>query len=283
MTESTPAADGTADLEAVAALAKIRPFDRMDRADVGWAAARLRPLRLEPGTVVASAGQPAAQLLLLREGAVEVELGGGGQLAELVPGDCLLLEEIQAGRPVLFGYRARTAALLSALAAEDVRALLARSAAFRAFAERRAKKLYSRLQRLQEAMAVSGDSTVMSQVSAQRVSAEDLGAAVRHARDPAALAWAAGQARDRARLMAQQGVAAGQVTRFLSAFLGQVTERVLALEVERAGLDGADFCWLALGENRFLLTLCLVTAILDVYYVLLFHGRRPRLAAAASA
>jgi len=161
MTESTPAADGTADLEAVAALAKIRPFDRMDRADVGWAAARLRPLRLEPGTVVASAGQPAAQLLLLREGAVEVELGGGGQLAELVPGDCLLLEEIQAGRPVLFGYRARTAALLSALAAEDVRALLARSAAFRAFAERRAKKLYSRLQRLQEAMAVSGDSAMM--------------------------------------------------------------------------------------------------------------------------
>ena len=42
------------------------------------------------------------------------------------------------------------------------------------------------------------------------------------------------------------------------------------------------FCWLALGENRFLLTLCLVTAILDVYYVLLFHGRRPRLAAASA-
>jgi hypothetical protein len=41
------------------------------------------------------------------------------------------------------------------------------------------------------------------------------------------------------------------------------------------------FCALAMPENRFLLTLCVVTAVLDVYYVLLFHTRRTAAPAAA--
>lgn len=41
------------------------------------------------------------------------------------------------------------------------------------------------------------------------------------------------------------------------------------------------FCALAMPEKRFLLALCLVTAVLDVYYVLLFHTRRAPAPAAA--
>jgi signal-transduction protein with cAMP-binding, CBS, and nucleotidyltransferase domain len=248
VTETAAAAGGATDPAAVATLAKVRPFDRMERAELEWAAARLRTVHLDPGDVLARPGEAAERVMVLLEGAVEVDVGAGARAVELVPGDCLLLEEIHAGRPVLFGYRARTEARLGALTAEDARALLAGSAAFRAFAERRARKLFSRLERLQEALAGTGDS-VMSQVSVQRVSAEELTAAVRHARSPQALTWAAGQARDRARLMAQQGVAAGQVTRFLSAFHDQLAQRVLALEVEKAGLAGDDFCWLAFGSE----------------------------------
>ena len=81
----------------------------------------------------------------------------------------------------------------------------------------------------------------------QRVGLRQTGEAIRHAEDMPALQQAASDIRHLAHNMMAQGVAAEQLTQFISTFNDQLTSRVVELEWQAAGISNA--CWIALGSE----------------------------------
>ena len=264
MTQSPPLAVAREEqTDLVGALSKRRPFSLLTRSQLEWLVDRARPARHAAGQVVLGSGAQADHLHIVRSGAVEIVAPGHGEesslsssLSGIAAGDCFPLEELHEERPAVLGYRARTDAECAELSLQDFRALQAMNEEFRASCERRSRRFFEKLRRIQQAqLAEMG--TVASQLSMQRSGTEEIANAIRRARDTKALAKAAQGIRDLARLMMLRGIAAGQTTRLVSAMNDRVTERVIQLEVERADLAGADFCWIALGsEGRMEQTLC---------------------------
>ena len=94
----------------------------------------------------------------------------------------------------------------------------------------------------------------------QRVGLRQIGSAIRSARDLETLKQCAGDIQQLAQNMLAQGVAAEQLTQFISTLDDLLSVRVIELELERArqnpGWVDVEFCWLALGsEGRFEQTL----------------------------
>jgi CBS domain-containing protein len=87
-----------------------------------------------------------------------------------------------------------------------------------------------------------------------------IGSAIRHAHTLESLQGAAADIRSMAHNMMAQGVAAEQLTQFISTFNDQLTARVVELEYAASGLNDSPLngrlCWMALGsEGRFEQTL----------------------------
>jgi CBS domain-containing protein len=95
----------------------------------------------------------------------------------------------------------------------------------------------------------------------QRVGLRQISAAIRGASDIAALQHAAADIRQLAHNMMAQGVAAEQLTQFISTLNDLLTARIIELECTAAGLSDSalchtGFCWIALGsEGRYEQTL----------------------------
>jgi CBS domain-containing protein len=94
----------------------------------------------------------------------------------------------------------------------------------------------------------------------QRVGLRQIGSAIRHAQHPEELQQAAADIRSMAHNMMAQGVAAEQLTQFISTFNDLLTTRVIELECTASGLGATPLterlCWMALGsEGRFEQTL----------------------------
>ncbi len=94
----------------------------------------------------------------------------------------------------------------------------------------------------------------------QRVGLRQIGMTIRHAQHVEALQQAAADIRNMAHNMMAQGVAAEQLTQFISAFNDLLTVRVIELELARSECNTTPlaecFCWMALGsEGRFEQTL----------------------------
>ncbi len=81
----------------------------------------------------------------------------------------------------------------------------------------------------------------------QRVGLYQTGEAIRHAEDIPALQQAASDIRHLAHNMMAQGVAAEQLTQFISTFNDQLTSRAVELEWQAAGIS--NVCWIALGSE----------------------------------
>jgi len=244
----------------IARLARRRPFDRMERSHLEWLVSRLREVELPAGAAVLDSGDSADRLWIVGEGTVRAEAAGsaadGRVGAELGPGDCFPLEELHLRRPVLFRYQAGDAVRLAELLAEDFLALQAISAPFRETCERRSRSYVDKLRRFQQAQLVGADS-LMNPASAITNGPREVASRIRLAADVPALAAAAAEVHVAARRMMDQGIAPAQVTRLVSTLNDRVTERVVQLELDRAGLPGLDLCWMALGsEGRSEQTLC---------------------------
>lgn len=94
----------------------------------------------------------------------------------------------------------------------------------------------------------------------QRVGLRQIGSSIRHAQCVEELQQAAADIRSMVHNMMAQGVAAEQLTQFISAFNDLLTARVVELACDASGLDATPLaerlCWLALGsEGRFEQTL----------------------------
>ncbi len=94
----------------------------------------------------------------------------------------------------------------------------------------------------------------------QRVGLRQISASIRGANDIAALQHAAGDIRQLAHNMMAQGVAAEQLTQFISTLNDLLTARIIELECTATGVMEsplcAGFCWIALGsEGRYEQTL----------------------------
>jgi CBS domain-containing protein len=90
----------------------------------------------------------------------------------------------------------------------------------------------------------------------QRIGLRQIGAGIRHAAGIEELRQAAADIRDMAHNMMAQGVAAEQLTQFISTFNDMLTARVVEMECAAGGLNTDGLCWLALGsEGRFEQTL----------------------------
>lgn len=90
----------------------------------------------------------------------------------------------------------------------------------------------------------------------QRVGLRQIGSSIRHAQQLTELQQAASDIRSMAHNMMAQGVAAEQLTQFISTFNDLLTARVVELECNASGLNEGQICWIALGsEGRFEQTL----------------------------
>ena len=93
--------------------------------------------------------------------------------------------------------------------------------------------------------------------SLQRVGLGEISNMIRRASSLEVLKKAAGDIRLLASNMLAQGVSAEQLTRIISTLNDHLSERVIQLEIERSGIEGIDFCWIALGsEGRLEQTFC---------------------------
>ncbi len=81
----------------------------------------------------------------------------------------------------------------------------------------------------------------------QRVGLREIGEAIRHADDMEDLRQAASDIRRLAHNMMAQGMAAEQLTQFISTFNDQLVSRTVELEWARSGIENA--CWIALGSE----------------------------------
>jgi CBS domain-containing protein len=90
----------------------------------------------------------------------------------------------------------------------------------------------------------------------QRVGLRQIGQTIRHAEQTCELQQAARDIRSMAHNMMAQGVAAEQLTQFISTFNDLLTARVIELEYAASGVGHIEMCWMALGsEGRFEQTL----------------------------
>lgn len=94
----------------------------------------------------------------------------------------------------------------------------------------------------------------------QRVGLRQIGSAIRHAKNLEELQQSAADIRHMAHNMMAQGVAAEQLTQFISIFNDLLTSRVVELEYAASGIGvsqlAGKLCWMALGsEGRFEQTL----------------------------
>jgi CBS domain-containing protein len=90
----------------------------------------------------------------------------------------------------------------------------------------------------------------------QRVGLRQIGTSIRHAQHLPELQQAAADVRSMAHNMMAQGVAAEQLTQFISTFNDLLTARVVELECIASGLNSEQLCWIALGsEGRYEQTL----------------------------
>lgn len=94
----------------------------------------------------------------------------------------------------------------------------------------------------------------------QRVGLRQIGSAIRHAKNLEELQQSAADIRHMAHNMMAQGVAAEQLTQFISTFNDLLTSRVVELEYAASGIGvsqlAGKLCWMALGsEGRFEQTL----------------------------
>jgi len=83
----------------------------------------------------------------------------------------------------------------------------------------------------------------------QRLAPQDLGAAIRGARDVATLAAVARDIRRFARNLMANGVGAHETTQLISHFNDLLNERLVRLLADELGLDLARACWLAFGSQ----------------------------------
>jgi CBS domain-containing protein len=85
----------------------------------------------------------------------------------------------------------------------------------------------------------------------QRVGLRQMGSAIRHAQTVSELQQSAADIRSMAHNMMAQGVAAEQLTQFISTFNDLLTVRIIELEFAASGLGKAadGLCWLALGSE----------------------------------
>ena len=90
----------------------------------------------------------------------------------------------------------------------------------------------------------------------QRVGLRQIGTAIRHAKNIEELQHSAADIRRMAHNMMAQGVAAEQLTQFISTFNDLLTMRVVEMEYAASGVNTLQLCWMALGsEGRFEQTL----------------------------
>ena len=90
----------------------------------------------------------------------------------------------------------------------------------------------------------------------QRVGLRQVGSSIRYALHLPELQQAASDIRSMAHNMMAQGVAAEQLTQFISTFNDLLTARVVELECIASGLNADQLCWIALGsEGRYEQTL----------------------------
>ncbi|MHB1236529.1 MAG: DUF294 nucleotidyltransferase-like domain-containing protein [Gallionella sp.] len=92
----------------------------------------------------------------------------------------------------------------------------------------------------------------------QRVGLRQIGSAIRHAQNVGELQQSAADIRSMAHNMMAQGVAAEQLTQFISTFNDLLTVRIIELEfaANRSAVRVEQLCWIALGsEGRFEQTL----------------------------
>lgn len=93
--------------------------------------------------------------------------------------------------------------------------------------------------------------------SLQRVGLSEISNAIRSATSTDVLIHAAKDIELLAYSMLAQGVSSEQLTRIISTLNDHLTERIIHLEFEAAGIDPASCCWIALGsEGRFEQTFC---------------------------
>ncbi|MDD4928991.1 MAG: DUF294 nucleotidyltransferase-like domain-containing protein [Gallionella sp.] len=83
----------------------------------------------------------------------------------------------------------------------------------------------------------------------QRTGLRQIGQAIRHAKTLAELQQTAADIRRMAHNMMAQGVAAEQLTQFISTFNDQLTARVIELEYLSCNQDMTEICWMALGSE----------------------------------
>ena len=83
----------------------------------------------------------------------------------------------------------------------------------------------------------------------QRVGLHQIGESIRRAKSMEELQLCAADIRRMAHNMMAQGVAAEQLTQFISAFNDQLTVRVIELEFDACGIEDVELCWIALGSE----------------------------------
>lgn len=83
----------------------------------------------------------------------------------------------------------------------------------------------------------------------QRLGVGNIAAALAEARDLETLVAASGDIRQLARMLMAQGLEAEQLTRLISELNDQLTQRILYLAFDEAGLEDIAWCWLALGSE----------------------------------
>ena len=83
----------------------------------------------------------------------------------------------------------------------------------------------------------------------QRLSMQGLRKEIAHAETVDALAFAAREVRELGTAMLAQGVAAEQLTQFVSALNDAVTERAIELALRNHDVADTGFCWMGLGSE----------------------------------
>ena len=108
---------------------------------------------------------------------------------------------------------------------------------------------------IRHVVVVRRDGTVAGVVSErdlfslQRLSVRELSSAIRRASNVAALAQCAADIRALSHALVAQGVAAAPLTRMISSFNDQLTQRVLDLCAPRHDLQRVALCWLGFGSE----------------------------------
>ncbi|HET7834074.1 MAG TPA: DUF294 nucleotidyltransferase-like domain-containing protein [Gallionella sp.] len=128
-------------------LRRHAPFDRMNRDEVQWLAARLQVGYYAKGEIILSPQQGEAQrFFIIKQGVVQGEQGVAetqydSAWLELHEGECFPLGALLSRRPVTGTYRARNDVFCYELAAADFRELSHLSVAFHDFCTRRIANL----------------------------------------------------------------------------------------------------------------------------------------------